>query len=130
MPTYRSPGVHVEQVRAGSRPIVRGGIAAAAFVGVAAQGPINEPTLVTNWGQFTQTFGEFVEGTYLAHAVFGYFMNGGGACYVVRVGGDGGNGSAPGRGELPTGAGAVLGGYRIRALDPRAVGDNHSVEVS
>ena len=34
-------------------------------------------------------FGEFAEECYLAHAVYGYFLNGGGACYVVRVGGDG-----------------------------------------
>src|SRR5437879_1361571 len=99
MPTYLSPGVYVEEVEAGSRPIEGVGTAVAAFVGLAAQGPINEPTLVTNWAQFTQAFGEFTEGTYLAHAVYGYFMNGGGACYVVRVGGEGGNGSAPGRGH-------------------------------
>src|SRR2546423_7399523 len=127
MPTYRSPGVHVEQVRAGSRPIVRGGIAAAAFVGLAAQGPLNEPTLVTNWGQFTNTFGEFVEGTFLAHAVYAYFQNGGGACYIVRVGGEGnGNGSSPARGELPTGADARLGAYRVRALEAGAAGANTS----
>jgi phage tail sheath protein FI len=130
MPTYLSPGVYVEEVEAGSRPIEGVGTAVAAFVGLAAQGPINEPTLVTNWAQFTQAFGEFTEGTYLAHAVYGYFMNGGGACYVVRVGGDGGNGSAPGRGELPSGAGATLAGYRIRAVEPGAGGNNISVEVT
>src|SRR6266849_4291440 len=98
MPTYLSPGVYVEEVEAGSRPIEGVGTAVAAFVGLAAKGPLNEATLVTNWGQFTQTFGEFTDGAYLAHAVYGYFMNGGGACYVVRVGGDG-NGSSPARGE-------------------------------
>jgi C4-dicarboxylate transporter DctM subunit len=36
------------------------------------------PVLVTNWTQFTQTFGEFVEGSYLAHAIYAYFLNGGG----------------------------------------------------
>ena len=86
MPTYLSPGVYVEEVEAGSRPIEGVGTAVAAFVGLAAQGPYNTPTLVTNWNQFTQTFGEFVEGSYLAHSVYGYFLNGGGACYVVRIG--------------------------------------------
>ncbi|HEU5003800.1 MAG TPA: phage tail sheath family protein [Actinomycetota bacterium] len=128
MPQYLSPGVYVEEVDSGSRPIEGVGTAVAAFVGLAAQGPLNEPTLCTNWGQFTNTFGEFVEGTYLAHAVYGYFLNGGGACYVVRVGGDG-NGSGP-RGELASGADARLGGYVIRALEPGAAGNNISVEVA
>jgi phage tail sheath protein FI len=86
MPQYLSPGVYVEEVEAGSRPIEGVGTAVAAFVGLAAKGPYNAPTLITNWSQFTQTFGEFVEATYLAHSVYGYFLNGGGACYVVRIG--------------------------------------------
>ena len=80
MPTYLSPGVYVEEVEAGSRPIEGVGTAVAAFVGFAADGPFNEPTLVSNWSQFTETFGDFVEGSYLAHAVYGYFLNGGGNC--------------------------------------------------
>ncbi|TQK44166.1 hypothetical protein FBY35_5654 [Streptomyces sp. SLBN-118] len=86
MPTYLSPGVYVEEMEASSRPIEGVGTAVAAFVGLAAEGPVNVPTLVTNWSQFTQIFGDFTEGSYLAHAVYGYFMNGGGSCYVVRIG--------------------------------------------
>jgi hypothetical protein len=78
MPTYLSPGVYVEEVQAGARPIEGVGTSVAAFVGLAESGPINEPILVTNWSQFTQSFGEFIEGSYLAHAVYGYFLNGGG----------------------------------------------------
>ena len=89
MPNYLSPGVYVEEVEAGSRPIEGVGTAVAAFVGLAGRGPANTPTLVTNWNQFTSTFGDFIEGSYLAHAVYGYFLNGGGAAYVVRVGADG-----------------------------------------
>ena len=64
------------------------GTAVAAFVGLAQRGPTNEPTLVTNWAQFVNNFGDFMEGSYLAHAVYGYFLNGGGSCYIVRIGGD------------------------------------------
>jgi hypothetical protein len=46
---------------------------------------VNEPTLISNWSQFRDTFGEFLDGSYLAHAVYGYMQNGGGNCYVVRV---------------------------------------------
>ena len=128
MPTYLSPGVYVEEVEAGTRPIEGVGTAVAAFVGIAAQGPYNEPTLVTNWSQFTQTFGDFVEGSYLAHAVYGFFQNGGGVCYVVRVGGNGDAASA--RAELTTGGEQKLGSYRIHALDAGPAGNDITVEVA
>ncbi|MYZ40569.1 phage tail sheath family protein, partial [Streptomyces sp. SID4917] len=78
MPSYLSPGVYVEEVQSGSRPIEGVGTSVAAFVGFAQRGPFNEPTLITNWTQFVSLFGEFVEGTYLASAVYGFFANGGG----------------------------------------------------
>ena len=71
MPTYLSPGVYVEEVPAGSRPIEGVGTSVAAFVGLAEKGPVNEPTLVSNWTQFSDAFGDFVENSYLAHAVYG-----------------------------------------------------------
>ena len=49
MPTYLSPGVYVNEVAAGTRPIEGVGTAVAAFVGLAAKGPDNQPTLVSNW---------------------------------------------------------------------------------
>jgi phage tail sheath protein FI len=109
--------VYVEEVPAGSRPIEGVGTAVAAFVGFAEQGPFNEPRLVTNWNQFTQTFGGFIDGGYLAPAVYGYFANGGGAAYVVRVGQDGAggrNGSSGKSKETNTGARqGVISGYRV-----------------
>jgi hypothetical protein len=101
----------------------------AAFVGMCQQGPVNEPTLVTNWSQFMQTFGDFMEGSYLAHAVYGYFMNGGGSCYIVRIGN--GNGTSPepvARAELGTGDGKVP-GYRVVALESGPAGGDITVEI-
>jgi len=128
MPTYLSPGVYVEEVEAGSRPIEGVGTAVAAFVGIASQGPFHSPTLVTNWTQFTSTFGEFVEGSYLAHSVYGYFMNGGGNCYIVRIGQDSASGSKS-RAQLTSGASASLGGYQVRAIDNTTAGNGITVEV-
>ncbi|HYN95482.1 MAG TPA: phage tail sheath subtilisin-like domain-containing protein [Pilimelia sp.] len=119
MPTYLSPGVYVEEVEAGSRPIEGVGTAVAAFLGFAAQGPVNTPTLVTNWSQYTKTFGEFVADSYLAQSVYGYFLNGGGACYVVRLGRDqgtaNGNGGGPAARQPAEPASAALGPYRVIA---------------
>jgi Bacteriophage tail sheath protein len=118
MPTYLSPGVYVEEIDAGARPIEGVPTAIAAFVGFAERGPCNSATLVSSWSQFSTTFGEFIAGSYLAHAVYGYFANGGGNCYVVRIGGTGGSetGGASGDG-LPE---AVLGRYRF-AAKPEAI---------
>jgi uncharacterized protein len=97
MPTYLSPGVYVQEMESGSRPIEGVGTAVAAFVGLAPKGPQNEPTLIANWTQFVDNFGDFIPGSYLAHAVYGYFLNGGGLCYVVRVGASSSAGKSSGR---------------------------------
>ncbi|MFI5672675.1 phage tail sheath subtilisin-like domain-containing protein [Streptomyces sp. NPDC051704] len=129
MATYLSPGVFVEETVGGSRPVEGVGTAVAAFVGFAEQGPLNEPVRVTNWGQFTKTFGEFIAGSYLAHSVYGYFANGGGTCYVVRVGGSGKNAvDGGGTRSAGTAPAQVLGGFRVAAL-PAASGRDISVDV-
>jgi len=46
---------------------------------------LNRPQLVTNWSQYLERYGGFVEGAYMPHAVYGYFNNGGNRCYVVSV---------------------------------------------
>jgi phage tail sheath protein FI len=124
---YLSPGVYVEEVEAGSRPIEGVGTAVAAFVGLASKGAVNKPIQVTNWSQFTGEFGDFMEGSYLAHAVYGYFLNGGGACYVVRIGADGAMPAA--QAELKSATSKELAGYRVRALDPGPDGNDVKIEV-
>ncbi len=99
MPEYLSPGVYVEEVDRGPKPIEGVGTAMAAFVGfsekaemvreiggeIVVENLVNRPQLVTNWTQFTERFGGFVPGVNLPQAVYGYFMNGGSRCYVVSV---------------------------------------------
>ncbi len=128
MPQYLSPGVYVEEVEAGSRPIEGAGTAVAAFVGLAQRGPANSPVLVTNWTQFTTSFGDFLEGSYLAHAVYGYFLNGGGAAYIVRIGAEGSAPSA--RLELLGAGDKGTPAFRVLALESGAAGNAISVEVA
>jgi phage tail sheath protein FI len=99
MPEYLSPGVYVEEVDRGPKPIEGVGTAMAAFVGFTEKAEMvrevggemmvenlqNRPQLVTNWTQYMERFGNFVPGTNLPQAVYGYFMNGGSRCYVVSV---------------------------------------------
>ena len=99
MPEYLSPGVFVEEVDRGPKPIQGVGTAMACFVGFTEKAQIervingetivddllNKPQLVTNWSQYAERFGGLVQGAYLPHAVYGYFLNGGTRCYVLSV---------------------------------------------
>lgn len=125
MPSYLSPGVYTEEVSSGSKPIEGVGTAIAAFVGFAERGPINEPVLVTNWTQFTQAFGGFVDGGYLAHAVYGYFLNGGGSAYIVRVGAR----ADPANAELPAAPLTGVGPGKPLVIRALTAGSDVTVEV-
>ena len=146
MPTYLSPGVYMEEVSSGVKPIESVGTAIAAFVGFTERGPLNEPILVTNWTQYTTTFGDFIEGCYLPYAVYGYFLNGGGSAYVIRVGSapagasDSGNGQAKsGEGnaaqprasaELVSGSDNAKPTFTVRAIAAGPEGNDITVEVT
>ncbi len=84
--SYLSPGVYVEEVDRGSKPIEAVGTNTVGFLGESMMGPQNQAVLITNWSQYTKTFGDFTQSTHLAHAVYGFFNNGGSRCFVVNVG--------------------------------------------
>jgi phage tail sheath protein FI len=84
MPTLTYPGVYVQEIPSGVRPIAVASTSTAAFVGLAERGP-SQPTRVTNWTEFQRFYGNFITDGYLAHSVFQFFNNGGQQCYIVRV---------------------------------------------
>jgi phage tail sheath protein FI len=89
MPAYLSPGVYIEELDTGARPIEAVGTSTAGFVGIApkADAHVNEAVAINNWSQFLREFvGETQKSTPLANAVFGFFLNGGARCYVVNTG--------------------------------------------
>jgi phage tail sheath protein FI len=100
--TYVTPGVYIEEVDKGSKPIEAAGASMAAFVGITAEASVkkldpetgnrvpvesvlNKAILVTNWTQYQNIFGGFTSGAYTPDAVYGYFNNGGGACYITSI---------------------------------------------
>lgn len=85
-PTY--PGVYVEEVSSGVRPITAASTSTAAFIGQAQKGSLSDAVRIFNFTQFQNLYGDFVPGNYLAYAVYQYFNNGGSQCYIVRVGSD------------------------------------------
>jgi hypothetical protein len=103
MPEYLAPGVYVEEVPSALKPIAGVGTSTAGFVGISAdipedsmperpagghyeQADAQDPQPINNWEEFKQKFGDFqAANQYLAHAVYGFFNNGGTRCWVNRV---------------------------------------------
>lgn len=93
---YKAPGVYVEEIDRGSRPIEGVSTAVAGFVGftedVRGGAELFKPMLVTNWTQYLNYFAHtnsdgFTNfNAYLPFAVYGYFMNGGGRCWIASLG--------------------------------------------
>jgi hypothetical protein len=81
------PGVYVEEVPSGVRPIAAASTSIAAFIGVAERGPVGEAVKVFNFTEYQNRYGGFLSGSFLSHAVYQFFNNGGTQCYIVRVAG-------------------------------------------
>lgn len=111
MPEYLTPGVYVEEIERGPRPIEGVPTSTAAFLGETERGPLR-PRLVTSYNEYKRWFGSvFQQGRFMPHAVSGFFENGGKRVYVSRIVGDG-----------VTTASRVVGAYTVRAVGPGAWG--------
>ena len=85
MPEYLSPGVYIEEIDIGPKPIE--GVSTrvpAGFLGPTERGPI-DPSLITSFEEFQRKFGGFINESYLAYAIDGFFRNGGKRCYISRI---------------------------------------------
>ncbi len=85
MPTYESPGVYIEEVDVGPKPITAASTSVLAIVGRTQSGPGQDPTRVVSFADYTENFGGSVDDSFTAQAVAGFFENGGPAAYVVRA---------------------------------------------
>ena len=85
-PEYLSPGVYVEEVPGASKPIEAVGTSTVGFIGESKKGPVNQVVFCPNWTTFTKNFGDFADSDHLAHAIYGFFNNGGSRCFVLNVG--------------------------------------------
>lgn len=93
---YFAPGVYVEEVDRGSRPIEGVSLSVAGFIGftedVKGDAELFKPIMITNWSQYLEYFAKpgsdgFTDfDAYLPFAVQGWFMNGGGRCWVLSIG--------------------------------------------
>ncbi|SPH24303.1 Putative prophage major tail sheath protein [Defluviimonas aquaemixtae] len=89
MSNYQTPGVYVEEVSTGAKPIGMVGTSTAAFLGAAprAGAHVGKPRPCHNWSQFVADYAEADSTSNdLAVAVQGFFLNGGGRCFIVNTG--------------------------------------------
>jgi phage tail sheath protein FI len=83
MGVYTTPGVYKEEIFLLPAVELRTGVPV--FLGFAEKGPVNAPQRLTLSNEFEPYFGKPLPHSYLTYAVRGFFQNGGGQCYVVRL---------------------------------------------
>ena len=86
MPEYLSPGVYVEEIELGPRPIEGVSTSTAGFLGETLRGP-DEPSFITGFEEFKRLYGGYVpiDRSTLPFAIDGFFKNGGQRCFVARI---------------------------------------------
>lgn len=84
MPSYRTPGVYIEEIPSGPREIEGLPTGIAAFVDVFADGPLESPVKVSSLSLFEAQFGKGNTRP-ASHALCDFFANGGREAWVVRV---------------------------------------------
>ena len=77
--------VYIEEIPVSHESILGQPTSVTTFVGRAARGPINTPTLVNSFAQFTTQFGELWTLSTLSYAVRDFFANGGTQAIILRL---------------------------------------------
>ena len=119
MPEYLHPGVYIEEIERGPRPIEGVPTSTAALLGEAERGSVT-PRMVTSYKDYQRWFGDVFGATkYLPYAANGFFENGGKRAFICRLVGDG-----------ATIASAVFGDFIVRAAGPGLWGTRVKVKIS
>lgn len=82
-PTY--PGVYVEEIPSGVRPVPSVSTSVAAFIGTFRKGLLNEAVQIFSWGDFQREYGGLDRNSETSYAIHQFFLNGGSEAWVVRI---------------------------------------------
>lgn len=91
MPTYLHPGVYVEEIPSGVKPIEGVGTSTAIFIGFTNKGTVAEPIPIGQWDDYVRLCGGYrdtgasAKGDPMAYSVASFFQNGGARAYVARL---------------------------------------------
>lgn len=79
------PGVYVQEVPSGVRPVSTVATSIAAFIGFFREGEMNAPVEINGMGDFDRIFGGIDRRSPASYGISQFFLNGGGKAIVVRV---------------------------------------------
>lgn len=82
-PSY--PGVYIQELPSPVHPIIGVATSIAAFVGFAQRGPVDTPTTVLGFSDYTRAFGGLWADSTMSYAVNQFFQNGGTQAVIVRA---------------------------------------------
>src|SRR6476469_3960091 len=82
-PTY--PGVYIQELESPVHTIIGVSTSITAFIGRALSGPVDEPTMIHNFGDYSRIFGGLWTKSSMSYAVYHYFLNGGSDALIIRV---------------------------------------------
>lgn len=86
MPSYQCPGVYVEEVSSGSKPISSVSTAIAGIVGNTYGGTAKTPIFISSFKEYETAFGPVTDsGDGVGNYVQAFYNNGGGSAYVVSA---------------------------------------------
>lgn len=123
MVEYLSPGIKIEDMPSGAKPIQIVGASTGGMVGITPRGNLDKPLLVTSWTDYINKYAygmdsPFQKDSDLSYCVYAFFANGGGMLYIKRV--DGANAKK---------ASATVAGATFNAADEGDWGNNVSVTI-
>lgn len=126
MPTYTYPGVYIQELNTGNKPIEGVSTSIAGFLGIAERGPV-AATFITSFADFVRSFGTYYKDSkgnqaYLAYAVEGFFLNGGQQCWIARV-------TSIDAANPAKAATATVGNFKITAAGPGAYGGQIGFQI-
>ncbi|TKJ38525.1 phage tail protein [candidate division LCP-89 bacterium B3_LCP] len=120
MPTYLHPGVYVEEIPSGVKPIEGVATSIAAFIGEVYKGPANEAVLIHSWDDYVTEFCDITsEEDKMGLAVSAFYQNGGKDAYIVRLVNNGVKASLP---TPPGTPGESTGGADVFVIEASSVG--------
>ena len=117
--TITHPGVYVEEIPIGARPIQAVGTSTAAFIGWAPRGPIDRAHRVPSFQEFGRHFGGIDRRSLLGYSVQQFFANGGRDAYVVRLAAD----------NALSASATLSRALKVRARSPGRWAEEYSIEI-
>lgn len=133
MTSYLYPGVYIEEIPSGSKPIEGVATSNAVFIGYTTQGPIGEAELIHQWDEYVDTYGGVKSSTdAMGLAVSTFYLNGGKNAYIARLAANAATSKLPAAKMLGRSGGSAQSSsvLNISAKSPGAWGNSIHVKVT